>query len=238
MKSLKKVLFGIFLLVAAAAVILAALGILPNVGVWPTILTVVLACLAIGGICDRSFFMIIMPLAVIAVIYAEPLGISKITPWPLLVACFLVSVALSIIFPSFGKKKGLKFNVNYNGNDGDFKSSTVSNSGSYDMTEVNFGEQTKYFNSDDFMKADLECNFGTIKAYFVDAQLHENQATVNAECNFGSIEIYVPKTWTVNVNDNGAFHGVDEKGMKAPDGINTLIVNSETNFGGLVIHYV
>lgn len=240
-KTTRKIFVGLILILAAAAVIASALGVWPEVGVWPAIWSVLLLLVFAHGIHARSFFMIIMPLAVIAVIYRVPLHIEKITPGPLLIASALVALALTIVFPRFKKSRRISDNVKCTDSNGN--SYTIDSDGTVNMdgasnTEVNFGSQSKYFKDEDFKCANLEVNFGEIKAYFVDAKLHENHGVVNCECNFGSMELYVPNTWNVVINDSGAFSGCVQKGDKHPDGINTLIVNSSTNFGGLTIFYV
>ena len=58
------------------------------------------------------------------------------------------------------------------------------------------------------------------------------------ENNFAGTEIYVPKNWHVVNQIHSAFGGVDEKGVSQPDGIHTLYLTGECNFGGIDIIYI
>ncbi len=110
--------------------------------------------------------------------------------------------------------------------------------GPANRTDATFGAAVKYFD-DVFETANLECNFGSVKAYFENANLKGGKGLVNIECNFGGIELYVPKTWRVVDNTHAAFGASEEKGRaqttaKSP----VLTLKGEVNFGGLSIIYV
>ena len=89
-----------------------------------------------------------------------------------------------------------------------FKNSTLSIKFGHDSADANFGSAIKHFESE-LETAELECNFGSIKAYFENAELKDGKATVKIDCNFGGIEIYVPKTWKVIDKTRTAFGGTE-----------------------------
>lgn len=252
----KKVLWGIILLLTVAAIIISAIGLweFPQISVGGIIWTVLSIILLIEGISGRNFFIICMPLSILAIVWKQHIGLADINNWLLVLCGLLLSIALHFIFPSYRKKKDYKFNVN--GRDytkeewKNFKDSCNDNTStnfseaSYeelndnDNTEVNFGEQTKYYKSQAFQSAHLESNFGCIKAFFTDAKMLNNSAHVVVECNFGAAELFIPKEWEVKFTKEGAFSGVEHVGSVEWDGVHTLYIESEVNFGGLKIHHV
>lgn len=255
-KRAKKILWGIILLLAIAAIIVSALGIwtFPQLSVGGVIWTVLAVLLLIEGISNRSFFMIGMPLAILAIVWKDYIGLSDINNW-LLVACgVMLSLALHLIFPKFRKKHD--FHVNINGKDYSreeweeakkdintnnstmFTEASCVEVNSEDNSEVNFGSQTKYYKSQEFQSADLEANFGSIKAFFTDAKMLNDSARVHVECNFGSAELFVPKEWKTEIHTDNSFSGVNHRGEVLWDGVHTLYIDTEVNFGGLTIHHV
>ncbi len=105
-------------------------------------------------------------------------------------------------------------------------------------TDANFGSTAKYFD-DELSAESLECNFGSIEAYFENAKPKDNQAKVHLECNFGSIELYVPKAWKVIDHTRTSFGSVNEKNHpvvteKSP----VLTLEGECNFGSITIIYL
>ena len=84
----------------------------------------------------------------------------------------------------------------------------------------------------------FECNFGAMKIYFTNTIMQGEQATIHVENNFGGTELYIPKNWIVVNQIHSAFGGVDEKGCHQPDGVHTLYIEGECNFGGIDIIYI
>ena len=92
-----KIFWGIFFLLAAVYVIVSQLGILPKVSVFTVIFTVFCIWLLVNGIRNISFWQILFSIAIVCILYAEPLGITALTPWPVLGAAALGSIGLSMI---------------------------------------------------------------------------------------------------------------------------------------------
>lgn len=101
-----------------------------------------------------------------------------------------------------------------------------------------FGSSVKYFEYE-LDKARLECNFGTIKAYFENAKPKHGRVDLDLECNFGNIELYLPKNWRVINGIETAFGGTVEKNKPSLSEKSPVItLSGEVNFGGLTITYV
>ena len=107
MKS-SKVFWGIFFILAAVYVIVSKFGILPDVGVFSILITVLLIWMFIEGIRNVDFFGILFSSAFLCIVYDDQLGITALTPWTVLGAALLGSIGLSMIFGNYKKKKRLK----------------------------------------------------------------------------------------------------------------------------------
>ncbi len=174
MKS-SKVFWGIFFILAAVYVVISKFGILPDIGVFSIILTVFFLWLFVEGIRNVNFWEILFSIAFICIIYDEPLGITALTPWTVLGAAFLGSIGLSLIFG--GKKRKWK---TVTGNVG--TSSSEQYTGEEIRCENSFGSAIRYINSDNFRRAAIENNFGSLSVYFRHCvSVQEGSAKVSVE---------------------------------------------------------
>ena len=213
----ERIFWGIYLILGAVFILAAKLEFMQGVGIWSLVWTLVFAAALIKSLIKLNFFGIFMSIALLAIVYAEPLQIQAITPWPVLGAGLLLGIGFSLIFPKKGKQYYVK---RYHHPDGE----RIINEqdGSNCKCSVSFGSSIKYINSDAFERADLE---GT-------------EAHVYIENNFGGVELYVPKTWAVNCKISNVFAGVDEKGHAQPDGVHTLYLHGDNSFAGVTVIYV
>ena len=243
---ISKWFWGIFFICAAAAVILHALGYFADIGIWSIIFTIVLIPIIVSSLMRRFFPGILFPLAIIAILFAEPLGLGVLSPWPILAAALFLSIALSIMFgkkKSFGfSKSGQDFGKNeheYSDISDKFEESIEYIDDNEVECSVSFGASTKYIHCNALKKADLRCSFGALQVFFDDTKLHPNGATINADCSFGAIEIYVPKTWNIQ-NDATAMLGAVEvsKPRKCVDDEPVVILKGNASFGAIEVIYV
>ena len=234
MKS-SKIFWGIFFILAAVYVIVSQFGILPDVGVFSVLLTVFLLWVFVEGIRHVNFFEILVSAACICIIYDEPLGITKLTPWPVLGAAVLASIGLSMIFQ--GKKK-YKKSVYIGGTSGAGVSSSEQCSGQNIRCENNFGSAIRYISSDDFRNAQVENNFGSLSVYFDNAIVQEGSAVINIENNFGETNLYIPKEWKVQNNLERSFGSINEHGTNIGTRNTVLFINGSANFGVINLHYI
>ena len=216
MKS-SKVFWGIFFILAAVYVVISKFGILPDIGVFSIILTVFFLWLFVEGIRNVNFWEILFSIAFICIIYDKPLGITALTPWTVLGAAFLGSIGLSLIFG--GKKRKWK--------------TVTGNVGTY-----SFGSAIRYINSDNFRRAAIENNFGSLSVYFDNAIVQEGSANVSVENNFGETNLYIPKEWKIQNNLDRSFGAIRETGSSIGTSSTVLYLNGSANFGEIHLHYI
>ncbi|MBQ7359474.1 MAG: hypothetical protein IJW63_05200 [Lachnospiraceae bacterium] len=104
-----RVFWGVFLILGAVFGLAAQMGLVQGVGGWAIFGTILFAALLIKSLMKLSFFGIFFSIAFIAIIYAEQLSITAITPWPILGAAFCLALGCSWLFP---KKHGWKKYIN------------------------------------------------------------------------------------------------------------------------------
>ncbi len=236
MKRGKNIFWGIVLILCAVFIVVNKLGYFEGIGIFTLLFTVAVAAGLIDSVARRSFGGILFCLAFLGILYDKQLGIEALTPWPILGVALLGTIGLDMIFKP--KKKSCKYEKDFEWNDESYREIIDEESDEWVRCEVSFSSTTKYINSTNFKKADLECSFGSLSVYFDNAILAGGKAAVNLEVSFGDMKLYIPKSWKVVMNLDNAFGGCKEYGTCSASDENTLMINGEVAFGGLAIYYI
>jgi len=231
--------WGIFFIAAAAVIVVNQLGHFADIGLFSLLITLLLIPILIKSIICLNFVGILFPAAFLCMIYAEPLGITNLTPWSLLIVALLGSIGLSLLFQ---RKKRVVFST--------FSSSCSKRKSPKQTSDipdenivsfgVNFGHHSKEVNSQELEKADICAKFGALEAYFNDAKLNSNGAEINFDVSFAGVEVYVPRIWNLVNNINTSFGSVEERKKKRKETSDypTVILTGNVNFGSVEIIYV
>lgn len=229
-----KIFWGLFFILAAVYVVVSKFGILPDVGAFNIMFTVFLIWMLIEGIRRISFYEILFAIAFFCIVYKEPLGITALSSWTILVAALLGSIGLSMMFGDVGKKRRIQKMEHMGFGTSDGEQCT----GEQLRIENNFGSAIRYVNSDNFKNARIENNFGALSVYFDNAMIQDGSAAVNVENNFGETNLYIPKEWQVRSTLERAFGTINQNGTCLGSGNTVLYINGSANFGVINIHYV
>jgi len=90
--------WGTFFLVSAIVLITSQLGIFSyHVGIWTLFLTIALVAIIVTSLRNLIMSSLVFAIALLAIIYAKPLGITALVPWTILGAALLLSIGLSIL---------------------------------------------------------------------------------------------------------------------------------------------
>lgn len=231
----ERIFWGLFFIVAAIFLLVSRLGILGDIGVWSLLLTVFFVACLIKSITHRSISGVLFAVAFICIIYAKPLGIEAITPWPVLGAAALGSIGISFIYRP--KRDCREYGYWGHGSHCSAESKeTVS--GAQMEFNTSFSGSIKYVNSDDFQSADLRCSFGSLKVYFDNAMIQNGEARIFLDVSFGGVELFIPKEWKVVNNVSASFGSVDEKNSSRSTGVPAVILTGKVSFGGVEIVYI
>lgn len=237
------VITGLLLIVLAVSLILWKLNVfnlpvaLAGVGVFGLIVAFIMAVCVVQNIIDLNFGGIFIPLAIIAIIFDDALGITAITPWVVLIAAVLLTIAFSMIFPKHGlghRHHGI------NGDHNKYTEYSDESNGGYVMHSMRFGSATKYVRNQELVKADLFSNFGEMSVFFDGAHAAGDKVVIDCRASFGQMNIFLPREWEVinktnavfgSVRDNTNNHGIPENAVKC-------VVQGSISFGEIVINRV
>lgn len=247
-KKTGKVFWGVFLILAAAFLVVSQLGFLEGVGIVSILFTIFWAAVLVEGIFSRSFGKILFPIACICIIYDRQLGIEAITPVTVLVAALFGTIGLNMIFrrkkyyyyksawkEEFPEKETI---IDIEGLDEEGAEEEECANGSKIYFNARFGSAVKYVNSDCFEYASLECGFGGIKVFFDNAKIPGGKAVIDLDVSFGGVELYIPKEWNVVDHTDTHFGGVEEKNRCRTAGTPVVTLTGDINFSGVTIVYI
>lgn len=234
------ILGGLGLILIAIYIVGSALGIIPTIPWFKILCSIIFVVGMIKGLIEREFFGFSMCAFFLAWIYEDYLGISEITPFPLIFSAIFLAIGLSMIF----KKKEKFTSFDHMGTHtqqttaGAHGHTASYQEGRHVRLENNFNVVSKYVNSEAFSTADLENSFGSANIYFNNAVMANANATVKVENSFGLVNIYFPGTWRVKINREVAFgtiniYGAPNSDMDAP----VVNINAESNFGTVNIYF-
>lgn len=241
MKLKKNLFWGILLLLAGSYLIVSQLGYAPAIGTFTVIGTVVCVAVIIGSIPQLSFGGILFPLAFLAILYDDMLGITAITPWTVLIAALLGTIGLNLLFGRFRKivyKKDNCENHHYHNIEDMDTDDVESVDGENVMVRTQFGSVIRYITSDNFVYGSVHVKFGAAKIYLDNAHAAGGNATLELDNSFGGIDIYIPKNWRVVNQVDCSLGAVEEKGNPSDETVATLTLKGHVNFAGVTIRYV
>ncbi|MDF2512552.1 MAG: hypothetical protein K0S04_2418 [Herbinix sp.] len=229
----RNVFWGLLFILAAVLIILNQFGFFVGISMFELVATVILVGIVIKSLAHLNYWGIMFPLAFICIIYAEQWNITKFTPWPALLTALLLSIGLSIIFKS-------NHYWGWHSENHNSLSSHVINEKDDNTVEcsVSFGECIKYVNSEDFIKADISCSFGSVKVYFDNASIPSGRADINISVSFGDAVLYIPKTWNV-INEVSVFLGdIEGRGSFVTEDSPVVTLRGGISFGDAKIIFV
>lgn len=235
-----RVFWGLFFLVAAAAVALSTLGIftlsgINNIG-W-LVLAIFLLALAIASLFKLNWFGLFLPLAGIATIanyQTDYLSISGDN----IAAVWIVAVMLSIGFTIlFHRSWRSKYRRHYRKRHG--KTSASSRDADNEVyVNASLGSTVKYIDSDDFQRAVLKCELGSITAYFDNAKIKGDNAEIVIDGSLSGFVLYIPKDWRLVNNTRCSLGGVSESNRSSAKATKTVTLTGNLDLSGVEITYV
>jgi len=250
MRSKKKIIWGIIFVLVAIFLLVSQMGLIPEftLGFWTIIWTLLSLAIFIDGIVKFRFSGIFFGIAFLAIIYDEMLGITQITPWPVLGAALLLSMGCHMLFP---KRKHEKIVNMYVTRDNDGVEERIDRGEGYEeetrfegedgecleFTQV-FKSGTKYIQSPNLKTMNVESVFGSMELYLNNAQLAGGVATLDIDNVFANTTIYVPANWIVEERTECVFGNVNYKGSSMADGRNKLILQGNVVFGNVKIVHI
>ncbi|MGI6004616.1 MAG: LiaF transmembrane domain-containing protein [Christensenellales bacterium] len=239
--------WGVYLILAAALLIASQFVSFAAIGFWSIVATILLVAMIIQSLIRRHYPFVLVPAAILYVIYQKPLGLAYVSPWMLITAAVLAAIGLSLIFRKHPEHFFCSHTKGHS--HGACEHYAVSEAGESQgnqddnnpYAKVRFGSVSRYLHSTNLTAGHFAVSFGAIEVFMEEAQIDPAGAQIFLECSFGAITLYVPKHWNVVDRTNKAFGGVeiDTRIHRPAEGAApTLVLTGNVNFGGVEVRYV
>lgn len=229
--------WGIFFILATVVLIASQIWTAGTVGFWPLLGTILLIALMVSFIMHRGAWGIFVPLALIYMIWQQPLGLFYLEPWILIVAGVLLTIGFGILFH---RKPYFHHSCDSAGGYRPESKVTENTENENNLSiSVSFGNITRYLHASAFERACLTCSFGALEVYFDDVAVNPGGAEIDVDCSFGSIEIYVPKNWRVVSQTSAGMGGLKFTGTpRLEETSPQVMLNGKISMGGVEVHYI
>lgn len=226
----KNYFWGLFFITAAAVILINQLDCFGKINLFSLVTTIVLIPIILRSIFKLEFVGILFPLAFLGIIYDNQLGITELTPWPILAIALFASIGLSLIFKQFK----IKHMINHENFDDIIN---VDDDQTIDLA-VSFGSCIKYINTEDFQKININASFAGMKVYFDNAKIVNDKAIINLNLSFSGVELYIPKDWKIVNNVDISLGGIEEKTKNNNETTKTVYLNGKISLTGIEIIYI
>ena len=225
--------------------------ILEGIGFWTILFNICLLTILIKGIFQRQIGTILFSAAFLIIINDKLLHLESITPWPVLGAALLGTIGLKSLFPGWGHDHrecddnsyplGIEDGTCDGADAGDWdedqensRQEVCDQDGKYVSYDVIFNQSTKYLFGV-ISRVDIDIIFGSTQIYFTEALLQRGRADVDVDCYFGNVTLYVPSSWTVELDTENIFAHAEQRGRGSRSGVNVLRVDGDVIFGKLEV---
>jgi hypothetical protein len=228
-------LWGVFLLLAAAFILTNNFFHFTDIGIGSIIVAILAFAFIVQCIARWHIAPIIIPLAVLYIIFRAPLGLPEIQTWKLITASVLAFIGLSILIPQ--RHRPCNQSDNHRGS----KEPPRVENGSQDNNpclSVNFGTVSGSLNAESLETVRLSCNFGAMEVFFNQAKLSPNGADVYINCSFGAVQLNIPGHWQVIDRISRTLAGVDIKFAATAENAPRLTLNGSVTLGGIEVKYI
>lgn len=226
---LSKWFWGLFFIAAGGIIITGSMGYLGEVNLLSLIFTLFLIPIIFKSLLHLNFGGILFPFALIAILYDQQLGITALTPWPILAAALFLSIGLTILFHRKPK---------WDHHEEHFKSIVDENDPDVVEMNIQFTSSIKYVNSEDFKLGKFKCSFGAMKLYFDHAVVANEGAEIKLDISFSGVELYIPKEWTIVNKLNTSLGGVEEKNIRSSSSGPIVTLTGDVHLAGVEIIYI
>ena len=237
--------WGIFFLAAAALVVVNQMGILTyKLGFWAIIGTIIFALSLIDGLINRRITESVFSVAFLLMIFAQPLHITKLVPWTILLAAVLISIGLGIIFRNrfhtvvYANKKIKDFRNKRESISDHIFTDTVSNeNGAHVVIDQTMSDTSRYIHSKELETIDVRGKMGDINIYLDDAKAAGDTVVMNLDVTMTDLNVYVPSSWQVESNLGPTFGSLEIEGTSNGGGP-TLIIQGRASMSDVDVKYV
>jgi len=230
-------IWGIFLLLAAAFILVSQLDSFTNIGFGSIIVAFLSLAFIVQCIAYLWFSLLPVPIAVLYAIFQIPFNLPFIQIKFLILASVLASIGLAIILPR--KHSKIKHYSKSADQQQPMRTESIDNDNNPSVS-VNFGAISRRLYAESLESVQLYCNFGALEIFLDKAELSPKGATADINCSFGAVQLYVPKHWQIIDRLNCSLGGVNiDKNISAStENVQQLTLSGSVSLGGIDIKYI
>ena len=236
-----KVIWGTFLLLAAAFLLVNQFDSFKNIRVGSIIVAILALIFFVQCIANLRFSFIPIPLAVLYIIFQKPFDLPFVKANILILSSALASVGLTMLIPKKRWSNKQHFKVFHKIDGFEEQTSTEeSYSDNNPVVGVNVGAISRHLFADNLETVRLTCNFGALEIFFDQVTVSPNGAVVDINCSFGAVKLLIPRQWHIIDKLNCSLGGVDMDKNFAGPGENTpqLTLTGGVSLGGIEVKYL
>jgi len=206
----KSLFWGFFFISGAGLIVARSMGYLAGITLMNLVIAFLLLPIILKSVVRIEFFGILVPIAILGIMFAKELDIVRFVPWPILGVAVFLSIGLTLIF---GRHNKIKEKFTHIGVHKHEEFDDVIDADDEDVVNfgVTFGSSIKYVNSKDLKQANFSASFGELIVYLDNAVINKDGAIINIDASFSGVQIYVPREWNVIVSVDSFLAGVEEK---------------------------
>lgn len=239
-------LAGLVFLLAALAWLSVEVGWLNfHVSLMTFLVTIVLVIILGSCLINLNVFGSVFSAAFLVMLYAGPLGITRLVPWTILGIALLIGIGLSLILrPLIHKQRWKKWQRWFDWDDQrndwhrpNFIENTGADDGSYIHVNAQMGSADRYIESQNFKQADIRASMADVNIYFNKAKIKGDSAIINIEGYMCDINITVPSYWHVVNHIDPYLGGVSANTKTADPSQPTVYLNGRVSLGDLKVLY-
>lgn len=240
-----RVFWGIFFLACATFVVLNQMGIWTyKLGFWAVVGSIIFLLTLIDGIINLRITESVFSIAFILMIFAQPLHITKLVPWTLLLAALLISIGLGIIFRNrfhtvvYAHKKIKNFNDKRKSISDNIFTNTVSNDkGAHVVINQTMSDTSRYIHSKELEDITIKAKMSDINVYLDDAEAKGDLVTLNLDTLMCEVTIYLPLSWQIDDQTASGLGAINIYGQSNGGGP-TLRLLGKQSMGNISIKYI
>lgn len=219
----KNIFWGILCLALAVLIILTVTGtlnipFLSGVSSAKMIWSIILFAILIGSLSSASIEGTIISAGILVKLYDKELGFNLSIP-VLIAILVLLIMAFHFLFPGgIGHKKPSRYNGGPKEGPHPPVNDVREENNEYVNVRSTFNGVTRYINSPNFKRAEIESAFGGIQLYLNGATVPSGRAEIDINSKFSGVEIFIPYNWNIINHVNSTMGAVTEVPIILRDG--------------------
>lgn len=240
-----RIFWGIFFIACAGFVVLNQMGIWTyKLGFWAIIGSIIFLLTLIDGLINRRITESVFSIAFLLMIFAQPLHITKLVPWTILLAALLISIGLGVIFRNrfhtivYANKKVKDFREKRENLSNNLFTDTVNNEkGDHVSIVQTMSDTSRYIHSTNLKDITVKSKMSDINIYLDDAQTASKSVELNVDILMSDLTIYLPLAWQVENQTSGGLGEVEIEGSSNGGGP-TLRITGHSTMSDIKIKYI